>query len=119
MNIAGSAVQAQAFTQAIENIPAKRLVIVLDCCHAERMATASRDMVRLESLPGFEMAAAPKNLVAVLKRGGGRAVYSSSLGNQPSWSAATGRGASSLIISSKLSKEPEIGPVIWRSGSPT
>src|SRR5262245_55387886 len=84
-NIAGSAVRAQAFTQAIKNIPAKRLIVVLDCCHAERMATASRDMVRLKPSPGFEMTAAPQDLVAALKQGEGRAVYSSSLGNQPSW----------------------------------
>src|SRR5262249_1743006 len=84
-NIAGSAVWAEAFTQAIADIPAKRLLIVLDCCHAERMTAASRDIVCLKASPGFEMTAAPEGLGAALKQGEGRAVYSSSLGNQASW----------------------------------
>ena len=62
-------------------IAARRLLVVLDCCHAEGMAAASRDL-RLEPPDGFEMTAPSEGLVAALKQGEGRAVFSASRGNQ-------------------------------------
>jgi hypothetical protein len=80
-DIAGLALPAETFAAAIQAIGARRLLVVLDCCHAEGMAAASRELGP-EPPEGFEAAAPSEGLVATLKRGEGRAVYSASRGSQ-------------------------------------
>ncbi|MBN2267718.1 MAG: caspase family protein [Candidatus Babeliaceae bacterium] len=79
-NIAGSALPAEAFSKALHDIPARRLLVFIDSCHAEGMATAKEMMP-----PGFVSAALPKGLSSTLKQGEGRAVFTSSRGDQSSW----------------------------------
>ncbi len=79
-DIANSALSAQQFTQALRQIQAKRLWVVIDSCHAEGMATSKGE------LPAdFIATALPKGVVEALKQGEGRAVFTSSRGNQVSW----------------------------------
>lgn len=74
------------FNQAVQRIQAKRLLLVLDCCHAAGMATA-KDRI------GIVPMAFPKELITdlknqleqELKQGQGRAVFSSSTEDQQSW----------------------------------
>jgi hypothetical protein len=83
-DIPGSALAAQAFTAALRQIVARRLLVFVDSCHAEGMATA-KDEPSIKLPPGFAEAAVPKGLVEDLKRGEGRAVFTSSRGDQRSW----------------------------------
>jgi uncharacterized caspase-like protein len=84
VDVPDSSMPAEAFSAALRRIPARRLLAFLDCCHAEGMATAKDDPpVRLPS--GLVEATAPKGLLEELKRGEGRAVFSSSGGSQRSW----------------------------------
>ncbi|MBG1242048.1 caspase family protein [Nostoc sp. NZL] len=79
-DIANTALSAQEFTQALRQIQAKRLWVVIDSCHAEGMATSKGE------LPAdFIATALPKGVVDALKQGEGRAVFTSSRGNQVSW----------------------------------
>ncbi|MEH2407654.1 caspase family protein [Nostoc sp.] len=79
-DIANTALSAQEFTEALRQIQAKRLWVVIDSCHAEGMATAKGE------LPAdFIATALPKGVVDALKQGEGRAVFTSSRGNQVSW----------------------------------
>ena len=84
-NIADSALPGQDFTDALRQIRAKRLLVMIDCCHAEGMATAKKDLAVIELPPGLVQAAPPKGLVEQLKQGAGRAVFTSSRGQQRSW----------------------------------
>ena len=79
-DIANTALSASEFTQALGQIQAKRLWVVIDSCHAEGMATSKGE------LPAdFIATALPKGVVDALKQGEGRAVFTSSRGNQSSY----------------------------------
>lgn len=80
----GSALPAEDFTNALREITAQRLLVFVDSCHAAGIAT-SKDLLELKLPPGFAKAALPTNLVDVLKQGKGRAVFTSSRGEQSSW----------------------------------
>lgn len=82
--LAASALPATAFTDALRKVPARRLLVFVDSCHAAGMATA-KDAAALKLPGGFSQAALPKGLVEELKQGAGRAVFTSSLGEQRSW----------------------------------
>lgn len=71
------------FTNALRRIQSKRLLVIIDTCHAAGMASAKHVD---EILPdGFSKAAAPDNLLRVLKQGQGRAVISSCRDDQKSY----------------------------------
>ena len=83
-DIPGSALAGEEFTAALRAIPARRLLVFIDSCHAAGMTTA-KDPSPLQ-LPGqFAQAALPKELADALKQGQGRAVFASSRGEQRSW----------------------------------
>src|SRR4028118_2411819 len=75
-----TALSAETLTEKLRKIEAKRLWVIIDSCHAEGMATAKND------LPAdFLPTALPKRVIDALKQGEGRAVFTSSRGNQSSW----------------------------------
>lgn len=75
-----TALSAETLSEKLRNIEAKRLWVIIDSCHAEGMATAKND------LPAdFLPTALPKGVIDALKQGEGRAVFTSSRGNQSSW----------------------------------
>jgi len=83
-DVPSSALSAQNFTEALRDIPARRLLVFVDSCHAEGMATAKYGPA-IKLPPGFEQAALPKSLSDDLKQGEGRVVFTSSRENQRSW----------------------------------
>ena|GEM_PF-363128 len=90
-DIPNSALPADTFTEALRQIPAQRLLVIIDSCHAAGMATAKNGLVEtlhatsLRLPGGFLPTALPKNLIDELKQGTGRAVFTSSTGKQESW----------------------------------
>ena len=83
-DVPGSALAASTFTDALRQIPARRLLVFVDSCHAGGMATAKDEpAVRLPT--GFTQVALPKGVAKDLKRGDGRVVFTSSRGKQKSW----------------------------------
>ncbi|MEG5171421.1 caspase family protein [Microcoleus sp. B3-D7] len=75
-----TALSAETLSEKLRKIEAKRLWVIIDSCHAEGMATAKND------LPAdFLPTALPKGVIDALKQGEGRAVFTSSRGNQSSW----------------------------------
>lgn len=79
-DIPNTALSAQTLSEKLKGIEAKRLWVIVDSCHAEGMASAKGD------LPAdFLATALPKGVVDALKQGEGRAVFTSSRGNQSSW----------------------------------
>lgn len=83
-DIPGSAVAAEEFTVVLRQITAERLLVFIDSCHAEGMATAKDEPVA-DLPPNFSQMAPPKSVITALKQGEGRAVFTSSRGNQKSW----------------------------------
>jgi hypothetical protein len=84
-NIPKSALAAQIFTDALRAVKARRLLVVIDSCHAEGMAAAKDDSGEIDLPPGFTKIAPPKDMVDTLKQGEGRAVFTSSRGTQLSY----------------------------------
>jgi hypothetical protein len=82
--LAESALSAEVFTNAIREIEAERLLVVIDSCHAAGMAT-SKDAELMDEFDGFERVAFSKGLIDDLKQGKGRVVFTSSEGHQKSW----------------------------------
>jgi hypothetical protein len=75
-----TALSAETLTEKLGKIKAKRLWVIIDSCHAEGMASAKNN------LPAdFLRTALPKRVIDALKQGEGRAVFTSSRGNQSSW----------------------------------
>jgi len=84
--LAESALSAEVFTDAIREIEAERLLVVIDSCHAAGMATSKdADAELMDEFDGFERVAFSKGLIEDLKRGKGRVVFTSSEGHQESW----------------------------------
>jgi uncharacterized caspase-like protein len=83
-DIRGTALAAQDFTTALRKIPARRLLVFIDSCHAEGMATA-KDIPGIKLPPGFAQTALPKRILGDLKQGSGRAIFTSCRSNQLSW----------------------------------
>jgi uncharacterized caspase-like protein len=83
-HLTNTALPAELFHAALQQIQAKRLLVVLDCCHAGGMATA-KALDLLDTPQGFLPRALPKALIAELKQGAGRAIFTSSSGEQRSW----------------------------------
>ena len=77
-------IEAAEFTKALRSIPARRLLVFLDCCHAEGMAT-SKDYAAAALPSGFAKAAVPTDVLQALKEGEGRAVFTSCRGEQQSY----------------------------------
>lgn len=83
-DLAGSALPASDFAAALHAVPARRLLVIVDACHAEGMATA-KDLPALELPAGFTATPLPKGISDTLKQGAGRAVFTSARGTQKSW----------------------------------
>jgi len=84
-DIPNSALPADTFTAALQQIPAQRLLVIIDSCHAAGMATAKNGQTQLKLPNNLIPTALPKNLIDELKQGTGRAVFTSSTGQQQSW----------------------------------
>ena len=82
-DVSNSALSGREFTQALRQIKARRLLVAIDSCHAEGMATAKKGGAGLPA--DFVPFALPKDFVDRLRQGEGRAVFTSSRGNQSSW----------------------------------
>ncbi|NEQ69532.1 MAG: hypothetical protein F6K21_29390 [Symploca sp. SIO2D2] len=121
-DIPNSALPADTFTEVLQQIPAQRLLVIIDSCHAAGMATATSNVgakhlsdnsstkpnvyypnadapyvanasltpsnagnKHLKLPNNFLPTALPKELIDKLKQGTGRAVFTSSTGEQQSW----------------------------------
>ena len=80
-----TALSAQTFNQALRQIPAKRLLVILDCCHAAGMATPKENVLKPRLPKGIVPTADPKGLIDALAQGEGRVVFTSCRGEQKSW----------------------------------
>jgi len=84
-----SALSAKDFTEALHQIQAERLLVVIDSCHAAGMATSKdadiADAELFEEFDNFQRLAPSKGLISELKQGKGRVVFTSSEGEQKSW----------------------------------
>ncbi len=76
-DLANTAVSGPEFTEKLRAIPAQKLLILLDCCHAGGMAEIKR--------PGFAKSPMPPELSQVLTAGSGRVVIASSRGDEVSY----------------------------------
>ena len=67
-DLAGSALPAETFTDALRQVQARRLLVFMDCCHAAAMATAKDTPAfvgahgRAPLPPGFAPAALPSGI---------------------------------------------------------
>jgi uncharacterized caspase-like protein len=84
-DLPNSALDAKTFTNALRQIAAQRLLVVIDSCHAEGMATAKDGTANFKMPAGFVSTSLSKGLVTDLKQGEGRVVFTSSRGEQKSW----------------------------------
>ncbi len=81
-----SALSAETFTDALRQIQAERLLVVIDSCHAAGMATSKEADLELdEEFDDFVRFAPSKGFIDELKQGKGRVVFTSSEGEQKSW----------------------------------
>lgn len=80
-----SALSARDFTSALHQIDSQRLLVIIDSCHAAGMATAKNSRANIKLPPDFIATTPPKNTIEHLKQGKGRAIFTSSRGEQSSW----------------------------------
>ena len=84
--LAASAFSAEIFTDALRQIEAEQLLVVIDSCHAAGMATSKEaDLELEEEFDHFIRLAPSKGFIDALKKGKGRIVFTSSEGEQKSY----------------------------------
>nr|MBW4590028.1 HEAT repeat domain-containing protein [Aetokthonos hydrillicola CCALA 1050] len=83
VSITKSALPAKTFKEALQQITSKRLLVIIDSCHAAGMATSKDEEPEIPD--GFLHNALPDKYIAELEQGAGRAVFTSSTGKQKSW----------------------------------
>ncbi|WP_335181218.1 caspase family protein [Nostoc sp.] len=79
LDLEGSSLSAEEFTNALRQIKSKRLLVIIDSCHAAGMATAKKAPSDFEEIP------IPKSVIDDLSQGKGRVVFTSSQGEESSW----------------------------------
>ncbi|MEH2283023.1 MAG: caspase family protein [Nostoc sp.] len=79
LDFEGSSLSAEDFTNALRQIKSKRLLAIIDSCHAAGMASAKK------APSDFEEISIPKSVINDLSQGKGRVVFTSSQGEQSSW----------------------------------
>ncbi|WP_088243831.1 caspase family protein [Calothrix rhizosoleniae] len=84
-DIPNSALSASDFTNGLRQINSQRLLVIIDCCHAEGIATAKKTQTAIKLPSNFIPTTIPKSFLEDLKQGQGRAVFSSCRGKQSSW----------------------------------
>jgi hypothetical protein len=84
MKLGESALSAETFTEALRQIQAERLLVVIDSCHAAGMATSKEADLEDEEFGDFVRFSPSKGLIKELKQGKGRVVFTSSEGEQKS-----------------------------------
>ncbi|NET56012.1 MAG: NACHT domain-containing protein [Symploca sp. SIO2E6] len=89
--IPNSALAADTFQEALRQIPAKRLLVIIDSCHAAGMASAKNEQGDWDLPDDFIPTALPKDLINQLQQGTGRVVLTSSTGKQKSWVRPDGK----------------------------
>jgi hypothetical protein len=80
-----TALSADDFNQALQAIKAKRLLVILDCCHAAGMASGKDPEAPLQLPKGVTPAPDPKGMLDALQKGEGRVVFTSCRGEEKSW----------------------------------
>jgi hypothetical protein len=80
-----TALSADDFNQSLQAIKAKRLLVILDCCHAAGIASAKDPEPSLQLPKGVIPAPDPKGILDVLQKGEGRVVFTSCRGEEKSW----------------------------------
>jgi uncharacterized caspase-like protein len=80
-----TALSADDFNQALQAIKAKRLLVILDCCHAAGIASAKGETELLRLPKGVIPTADPKGMLDALQQGEGRVVFTSCRGEEQSW----------------------------------
>ncbi|HRJ42780.1 MAG TPA: caspase family protein [Caldilineaceae bacterium] len=78
-NLPGTAISGQEFAQKLQAIPAQKLLLLLDCCHAGGLDP--------ENVPGATLAKAPlpPEAAAMLAQGSGRSLIASSRADELSY----------------------------------
>lgn len=86
-SIPGSTIPGEDFSDRLREVKARRLLVVIDSCHAQGMASSKEGATPVDLPAGLEQAAATegKGLLGALKQGEGRVVLTSSRGHQSSW----------------------------------
>lgn len=81
-DLPGTAIPGALFTEKLRQIPARKLLVLLDCCHAARQAEAG---IKAPPLP---QAPAPPQVFEELKRSSGRVVIASSRKDEYSYTGS-------------------------------
>ena len=84
-DIPSSALSGQEFTDALYQIKSKRLLVLIDCCHAEGMAKTKDGNINIKLPQSLMQTVPPKSVLDSLKQGEGRAIFTSCRGQQLSW----------------------------------
>jgi hypothetical protein len=84
-DISASALSAVDFNDALRQIESQRLLVIIDCCHAQGMAAAKTGEAGIKLPQAFVPAVPAKGLLDELAKGEGRAVFTSCRGSQKSW----------------------------------
>ncbi len=82
-DLAGTAVASAEFTEKLRAIQAKKLLVLLDCCHAGGIGAAKDEA----ALP-FPQSPAPAGIFDALRAGSGRVLIASSRKDEKSYTAA-------------------------------
>lgn len=87
-----TALSAENFNEKLQQIKAKRLLVIIDSCHAAGMASSKDELEKKQQVPlfsrilsGFEEKAYPEISVDYRKNGEGIVVFTSSKGSESSW----------------------------------
>lgn len=106
-NLVDTAISGSDFTNLLSDIPAQKLLVLLDCCHAGGMT----------ELPGFQVTKAPvpPEAIKMFAKGGGRMMIASSKAKELSYAGDPCSAFTYALISGLCgeARARENDPYIW------
>ncbi|MCM0591502.1 MAG: caspase family protein [Gloeotrichia echinulata DEX184] len=80
-----SLLAAEQFNETLKQIHAKRLLVIIDSCHAQGMVSRKDEPNKFKLPPNFIAKSLPEKIIQDFKSGKESAIFSSSTGAEQSW----------------------------------
>lgn len=99
----GTCLEGQVFSQELNQLPAQKLIILLDCCYAGQLKTKAGREDEDDDPKSFDLQQDNQKMVNILDQGTGRVIIASSTADQVSYIGDQGLSIFTEVLAEALS----------------